>query len=509
MRTIAVRRFRGAHYPPPLRLILTACISVLILAAAIASPVQAQAQATDTPPAATQDLRQTALGFRNAQDYDKAIECYTALLAQNPADALSIKVDLGLCYKAKKDYSNAMPLFTEVAASQDGRKAWAMFYIEDCHCEQGKIADAVAELTQAYTDCPDARADVLLRRAARQCDIQKYKEALADYDEFLAKYPDKKELIATFSARLPEVKLRATGLFDGPASGLEAEWARAKTEGSDPAYVKLVSYRLGECCMRDQLWVRAAEVYEGLVSQYPDDLISNKASLGLAYKGGKDYSKAIPLFEDAANSTQGDKCREFTFWALDCLTEQKKSKEAIAYLDKMLAAHPDWKHLIDYRRACCLCDLRQLDSAIGVLRDYIAETPDKDFARNAELMIAQITRSGLRKPDDARVLVEAFVKDHPDYPGIIEAHTLLAGCAYMKHDYAAAAELYKSASEMPEIGNFRPFDQYMVGDCYAHIEDYTRAVEAWTKLKDTYPNDSWTPYAISHIARIRQMKEVK
>ena len=195
----------SGFHPPPLRSIAPACLCLLVVAALIASPLFAQAQASDTTPAATQDLRQTALSFRAQQDYDKAIECYTALLAQNPTDVLSIKVDLGLCYKAKKDYSNAMPLFTEVAASQDGRKAWAMFYIEDCYCEQGKIADAVAELTKAYTECPEARADVLLRRAARQCDIQKYKEALADYEEFLAKYPDKKELIATFSARLPEI----------------------------------------------------------------------------------------------------------------------------------------------------------------------------------------------------------------------------------------------------------------------------------------------------------------
>ena len=415
----------------------------LTLAALIAYPIFAQSQATDTPVAA-QDLRQTALGFRNAQDFDKAIETYKALLAQNPTDTLSIKVDLGLCYKAKKDYANAMPLFTEVASSQDKRKAESMFFIEDCCCEQGKIADAVAELTVAYNECPEARTDFLLRRAARQCDIQKYKEALADYQEFLAKYPDKTDLIATFSARLPEIKLRATGLFDGPASGLETEWTRAKGDGSDPVYANLVACRLGLAC-----------------------------------KSGQDYRKAIAIFEDLAKDAQGDRCRELTFWALDCLTEQDKNEDALAYLDKMLAAHPDWKYLIDYRCACCLSELARPEEAIAGLNEYLAETPDTEFAKNVEVMIANITLAAFGKPDEARSLLEKVIADHPDYPGMIEARSLVANCAYDKQNYAEAAELHEAAFGCPEYGTFKSFIQYMIGDCYAQIADYTNAFQAW------------------------------
>ena len=262
LRTTAGRRFRGSHHLPPLRLIPTACISLFVLAAAIASPIFAQAQATDLTPAA--------------------------------------KLELGLRYKAAKDYAKAMPLFAEVAASQDSGKARAMFYIEDCYCEQGKIADAVAELTKAYSECPEARADVLLRRAARQCSIQKYKEGLADYEEFLANYPDKQDLVATISANLPEIRLRAAGLFDGPAAALEVEWTRAKNASDDPAYVKLAGFRLAECCLKERLWPKGAEVHAALIQDYPADAPQLKIGLGLCRKGQKQYDTAIQTFTDIA-----------------------------------------------------------------------------------------------------------------------------------------------------------------------------------------------------------------
>ena len=245
------------------------------------------------------------------------------------------------------------------------------------------------------------------------------------------------------------------------------------------------------------------------MAQNPADALSIKADLAICYKAERDYAKATPLFEEVAQSAEGTRLFEASFWVLDCLTEQEKNEEAIVYLDKMLADHPDWKYLIDYRRACCLCELQRHQEAVELLKQYLAETPDKDFARNVEVMIANITLAAFGKPDEARVLLEKVIADHPDYPGMIEVRSLVANCAYDKQNYAEAAELYKAAFECPEYGTFRPFIQYMIGDCYAQIEDYTKAFPAWDKLKDLFPSDCWVEVAAEKTARIRARTEGK
>ena len=338
MRTTAVRRFRGSHHFPPLSLIPTVCISVIVLAAAIASPIFAQAQATDLTAAA--------------------------------------KLELGLSYKAAKDYAKAMPLFAEVAASQDSRKAQAMFYIEDCYCEQGKIVDAIVELTKAYSECPEARADVLLRRAARQCSIQEYKEGLADYEEFVAKYPEETDLVATISARLPEIRLKAAGLFDGPAAALETEWVNAKDAKADPAYIKLVGFRLADCCLKERLWPKGAEVHAALIQDYPADAPRLKIGLGLCRKGQKQYDTAIQTFTDIAAN---DKSRavQALFFVDDCLSEQMKDSACVTHLTKMLDDYPEAKAEILMRRAARLGDAQKSRESLVDLLEVEKISPER------------------------------------------------------------------------------------------------------------------------------------
>lgn len=337
MKCTAFRPFRGSD-PPPLRLIASACLCLLTLAVLIASPIIAQAQATDLTAAA--------------------------------------KLERGLSYKAAKDYANAMPLFADVAASQDKLKAQAMFYVEDCYCEQGKIADAVAELTKAYNECPERRADVLLRRAARQCDIQKYKEALADYQEFVTNYPDNTDLVATFSARLPEIKLRAAGLYEGPAAALETEWANAKSANADPAYIKLAGFRLADVCLRDQQWAKGLDVHAILIQDYPDQTARLGMGLGLCQKGLKQYDTAIQTFNDIAEKDEAH-AFEARFLVEDCLSEQHKDADCVAHLTKMLADYPEAKAEILMRRAARLGDQVKCKESLADLLEVEATSTER------------------------------------------------------------------------------------------------------------------------------------
>lgn len=493
------RPFWGLSAPPPLRSIAPACLCLLTIAVLVASPIFAQAQATDTTPAPPQDLRQTALAYRQKQNYDKAIECYTTLLAQSPADALSIKVDLGLSYKAKKDYSNAMPLFTEVAASQDKLKARAMFYIEDCYCEQGKIADAVVELTKAYNECPEARADVLLRRAARQCDIQKYKEGLADYEEFMAKYPEKTELIALFSGRLFEIKLRAAGVYDGPVALLDAEWIKAKA-GNDAAYTKVVGYRLGEVCLRDTNWPKAAEVYETLLRDYPADAAEHRASLALAYKGMKDYVKAMPLLNEMAQNRVSPRSKNAPLWIADCMAEQSKYQEAVDYLKSIQSSRTDLGAAILLKLAAIHGDnMYQYKDAKSELQQIITNYPNSPEATVAEVGMAELVLFIDRKPAEARTRLDKFVSEHPDYPDMICVRRTIATCPYREGKYAEAAVLFEKALELPDTGTWHPYLMYMACHCYLSAGARADARAVYVRMEAKYAHDDWTKHAAEEL----------
>lgn len=444
--------FRGILRPPPLRLTAFLACAVISLSAAGALPVLAD---TTTP---APDLRQTARDYFVSANYDKAIETYNALLSQQPPDALSIKIDLGLCYKAAKDYPNALKLFAEVASSDSTRKVEALFFTEDSYCEQGKVPDAVTVLTRAYNECPEARADVLLRRAARLCDIGKYEECYADYQEFVANFPDRKEAIAAFSPRLPELRLRSAGIFDGPASALEAEWDAAKAQGNDDAYVELVGCRLG-----------------------------------LAYKTAKEYDKAIRVFQETAKNATGDRYREITFWTLDSLTEPRRNEEALSLMNTLLAQRPDWKAPLLYRRAVCLGELRRTDECVACWEQLINECPAAQEAVTAQVALADVELFTKRETAAARARLQRMIHDYPDYPDPLYVRDAIATTYYAEGDFARAAEAYAEGLRQSNYGTWHPFLLYMMGDCYKNLGDTAKAKEAWDKLLSLYPGDSWVP----------------
>ncbi len=419
--------------PPPLRSIAPACLCLLTLAAFTASPIIAQAQATDTPPAA-QDLRQTALGFRNAQDFDKAIEIYEALLAENPPDALSIKVDLGLCYKAKKDYSNAMPLFTEVASSQDKLKAQAMFFIEDCCCEQGKIADAVAELTKAYDECPDARVDVLLRRAARQCDIQRYEEALADYRELLRGFPNN-EYATTFRIRIADITFRLNGKTPEFTAALQAAADAVKAESLISERGRSLWRTLGRVFLDTKQWEEAAAVYRSLVQQYPRDSAADRLSLGLACKGLGDYPSAMALLDGVERDEAGGLSSTALLLKEDCLTEQHKCQEAVDYLTGLLAEHPELRESILSRRAARNSDLKHWDEALSDLAELQSNYPDMRADATLGEGLVRLAKGNATK-DEAEAkrgieILERFQSDFPDQTVLVAASRFHLGIQYV------------------------------------------------------------------------------
>lgn len=226
-----MRRIHGSARP--LLWCLSACLVVSLVGIAnlptCAQDQTAQALSTSDKPDAPQDQRRLAQQYIASRDYDKAIECLTSILAGNPVDATSLKADLGLCYKFKRDYAKAMPLFAEAGAASGPRQTKALFWIEDCYCEQGKFAEAVDYLTGMYSGHPELRDQILGRRSARFKELGRYKEALADLKEFIASYPDSK-LVNISKMTLADLMFKVQGNTSESVSALNEAFSIAFSE---------------------------------------------------------------------------------------------------------------------------------------------------------------------------------------------------------------------------------------------------------------------------------------
>ncbi|MCX6345240.1 MAG: tetratricopeptide repeat protein [Armatimonadetes bacterium] len=200
----------------------------IVIGAASASSLMAKDQIAISQ---HQELRKAALSSLANQDCDKAIECYTQILASNPDDALSIKADLGLCYKIKRDYARAMPLFAEVGAISNPRQAEVLYWTDDCFCEQGKMSEAADLLTNMYKTMPDLRTSILIRRLNRFEALGRVKEAIVDLKELVP-------LIPRNEARLFRIKLAALTLKN---DGLTPEFTSAFNEACNETITVVAS----------------------------------------------------------------------------------------------------------------------------------------------------------------------------------------------------------------------------------------------------------------------------
>jgi tetratricopeptide (TPR) repeat protein len=491
--------------------LLSTCSFVLLSGATCIPPACAQsptsATALSSSALSLQDLRQRVREYLASGNYDAAITILRQLLDRNPSDILDVKANLGLCYKMKRDYANAMPMLVAAGSVAGPRQAEALFWIEDCCCEQGKLDMAVGHLDRMYAEHPELRAQVLGRRLARLNDLGLYKEALADQRELLASHPGS-ELARIWKVTLAGLVYKVEGESPAFGAALDDAFAAAQSEPAADA-AKNLWYQLGGICTSAQQWDRAVSLYRSLLQRYPEDQTANQICVGLAYKGKRDYPNALIELKKVVGVTDPFQQKDLAFFILDCLTEQSKSEEAMTYLDRLLAEHPDWKERILYRRAICRSEgLAQHREAVADLEEYLSLYPASEDAARVKMTIAEIKLYGLAQSAEARQLLNAIIAAHPDFADMIFAKHELAFCSYTEGKYAEAAPMFEDAIKSPELGNFRALCLYMAADAYARAGNADKCREAVRKMVVSYPDDPWTKLAPNTILPTLESNEV-
>ncbi len=258
--------------------------------------------------------------YKAIADWDSAITLYTALAEDYPEDAPNHKLDLATCYVGKKDYEKAIALCNTVAHSYPSMAGVALLKVDDYLGEQKKVDERLAYLDQLYSEHPELRENVLMRRSIVKSDEKKqFNEAIADLEQLLADYPES-ESIMHAKARIAGITLH--GLNDV----IQARLLLRVFEEQHPDYDQMAFIRgdLGTCAYKEQNYLEAARLFEATL-QYEDPSNYHCLTLymiGDCYERAGDIDKAIKVWNKLRTEHSTDPWAVLATQAVYELTER-------------------------------------------------------------------------------------------------------------------------------------------------------------------------------------------
>lgn len=321
-----------------------------------------------------------------------------------------------------------------------------------------------------------------------------YEEAIRNYQKVLSDYPS--------SNSAAEAYYRIATAYEAKGDTAKALLNHQNQIESFPIseHSGKAILRIGDIYRVQGKYEQAMAQFEKAMKSYPETACRANILIGICYQDQQKYSEAMAALDKAIASGNGNGStnqfvREARLRKAECLREQKKYDEELAYLETIATEHPELKDHALIRQSEVLTQIRQPAQAITKLQQLIAECPNSTFAVEAKARIANITLYGLKEINTARALLEDFIAKNPNYDGIIFVKDDLASTYYLERKYSEAAKLYKEAIEAPDNANWREYLMYMVGDCYMRLNDTANAKKEWDKLKLQYPNSNWTALA--------------
>jgi tetratricopeptide (TPR) repeat protein len=124
--------------------------------------------------------RQLGISYRDAGNYDKAIELLKPLLPET-------RVELAACYFEKKDYESALPLLLQIAAEQPANSDY-LYFLGKTQKELKRYPEAIATLQRELQLRPDD-ADALSTMGTTYFALQDWAHAVIFLERFIKLKP--------------------------------------------------------------------------------------------------------------------------------------------------------------------------------------------------------------------------------------------------------------------------------------------------------------------------------
>jgi len=360
------------------------------------------------------------------------------------------------------DYPNH-PLFYDTAIARGQ-------VLEELNQAEAALA-IYRNLTQRPVD--HARKAEAWLAAASVCQrLERYDEAAALLDSYLAQYPDHEKRPAALYRR------GWVARQSGDAKGAEQAFAALHDEHRDSSYWSDATYRLTE----------------------------------LAFQEG-DVERAIALADELVGAGKNDEVALHALYLKgQALAVQGKWADVRETLTKLLARKPDealrematyWLAEADYR----LGDFEAADQRLEELAVATAESEESWVAMIA-LRRAQI-RAHRKEWDAALEVAQQIEPRFPQFAQQYEADYVIGRCLAMQAQFEQAREAYRrvTASAQGSATETAAMAQWMIGETYFHQKDFRTAIREYLRLEVLYDYPQWQSAALLQAGKCYEQLE--
>lgn len=511
-------------------------VALLLLGSTLAATRVAEGQEVKVDPAATRDYA-VAAGLQNKQLYAQAIQRWQKFLQTYPTDprlanahnhlgtcqlqdnkfaeaAATFRTvvtkfpkfdsldathfnlglalyNIGLDSKKPADLQAASQAFAEVSArfAKSKHAPGALYYQAECLYQSGSLDAAAAAYHKVIATYPDSDLlpEVYYALGTTQQELGKDKEAAGTFNALLQKFPKDR--------KASECRLRL-----GQSLFKQKLYAEAATVFGQVATLPdfpeadFALMQQAHCLYEQNQYAEAAALYEALSKKFPKSTHVGLALLSAGkcwYQAGKHAQAQATL---AAIDPKSAEAPEAAYWLGQALIRLDRAADALAVLDKALAAYPQSGFLsqLAFARAAALYDQpARRKEASAAYADFASKNPQHAQAPRAVYMAA-LAALKLEDYPTARRHAEAFLADKK-----LEKHELVPDVLFIagesqvqaeKPDFARAEGLYRRLLIEYPRHTQAPQARLRIGLCLYLSKKYAEAVthltDAATGLKD-------------------------
>ncbi len=448
---------------------------------------------------------------------DEAITYYTEVVTKFPQSDLAPAANYGLASSlfAKKEYDKALEALGKLLAA-GGDKALLSRgrYLRGLiHQRQKKYEPAAADLAAFLADNPasDEAADARYGLVICRIHLNQFDEAAKAMDELVKSNPQyahidrmyyelahallandkQKEAADAFRAlaeKRPQSPLAPESSFRvgryhetlaekaGDDDTKKAEIAKAAEayaaglKGAKDAELReKLQYKAGDVQFRQEKYEEAAATLQNQIAQHPSGALAGPGRYLAAESlfKLKQYDKALPLFAKVADDKVEKYQAHSLYRAGDCAAKTANWPESEKRYRELIDRFPDFEHVSDarYGLGVALQKQNKLDEARTAFEKVTTET-ETETAAKARYMIGEIA-FGQDKYEDA---IEQF---------------LMVAVGYAYPDWQAKA-------------------QYETGQCFSQLGQKDKAIAAFKKLVDKFPDH---PHAAAAKKRLKELEK--
>lgn len=440
---------------------------------------------------------QFADGLYSRGMWETALKEYQAYLVQNPRQASTDAViyRLGECYRALGRTNEAeqayQRVFDEFAEGEFHYRAGLRR--AELLEQAGREADQIRLLNSMLKGTPSPEMGAACRFALGVALEKQGKtaEAAEAYDAVLAKYAGT-PLVPYAALALAGIDRRGEGKRAALLYGLAAATPGTPRLGAEALF------QLGDFCYARKDYEAAAQAYEKLATQYPQDERVAQSRLQQAWSlyNAHRFAEALKLCEQETEGGAAGPAKrtEWLYLKANGLRQVMKNEEAAATYAELLKLQPagDLAVSAAYERALALFKLGRFEAAMEQARSLItAERVKRDVC----WLLAE-SCAALNDQAGAVQYYRMLLDQYPDSTLAGDALYRLAHLLQKKGDLLQASELFgRLASDFPrhELVAQSLFAQ---ATCLGAAKKTEQAVAVYARLIQQFPQSRFVEEAL-------------